>query len=235
MSSKAELTKDTIEFYLKELGKVFKKKNGTKTPAEIILIGGGSILINYGFRNSTTDLDAIIHASSAMKESINEIGDKYNLPNGWLNTDFVKTTSYSTKLIEHSKYYRTFSNVLQVRTVSSEYLIAMKLLSAREYKHDLSDIVGIILEENKHEDTLSLETIQKAFIELYGNEKQMPENSKLILEECFNTKDLKTYYSLMKERESQNKNTLIELQEEYPGILKSDTVENILKKAKKKL
>lgn len=64
-------------------------------PAEIILIGGASVLVNYGFRNMTTDIDAVIHASSAMKDVINRIGDRYDLPNGWLNQDFVRTESYS--------------------------------------------------------------------------------------------------------------------------------------------
>ena len=40
-------------------------------PAEITLIGGASILVNYGFRASTYDVDALIQASSAMKDAIN--------------------------------------------------------------------------------------------------------------------------------------------------------------------
>ncbi|MCM1040768.1 MAG: DUF6036 family nucleotidyltransferase, partial [Ruminococcus sp.] len=64
-------TKDDIDFYLKKIGKEFRKLNGSKMPAEIILIGGAAILANYGFRDNTYDFDAIIKASSAMKEAIN--------------------------------------------------------------------------------------------------------------------------------------------------------------------
>ena len=35
-------------------------------PCEIILIGGASILANYGFRDMTYDMDAVILASSVM-------------------------------------------------------------------------------------------------------------------------------------------------------------------------
>ena len=42
-------TKENLDNCLKELAKKFRKKNGTRMPAEIILIGGASILINYGF------------------------------------------------------------------------------------------------------------------------------------------------------------------------------------------
>jgi len=44
-------TKDNLNTCLKELGKEFRKLNGTKIPAEIILIGGAAILANYGFRD----------------------------------------------------------------------------------------------------------------------------------------------------------------------------------------
>lgn len=110
-------TKENLDNYLKELAKEFRKKNGNKVPAEIILIGGASILINYGFREMTYDIDAIIKSSGVMKDVINAVGDRFGLPVGWLNTDFVKTESYTPRLVEYSKYYKTFSNILQVRTV----------------------------------------------------------------------------------------------------------------------
>lgn len=150
-------TKDNLDMYLKELAKEYRKLGGKAMPAEIILIGGAAILTNYGFRNMTTDIDAVIHAATSMKTAINHVGDKFNLPNGWLNADFMKTSSYSRKLDEVSVYYRTFSNVLQIRTVSAEYLIAMKLRSGRKYKNDLSDIIGILAEHEKAAAPITME------------------------------------------------------------------------------
>jgi len=141
MSSRFTFTKEKLDECFKELGKAYRKRSGKQTPAEIVLIGGASVLINYGFRKMTDDADAIIEASSIMKEAINTVGDHLGLPHNWLNTDFMKTESYSYKLQEVSKYYRQFSNILTIRTVDSEYLIAMKLMSGRIYKYDLSDIV----------------------------------------------------------------------------------------------
>ena len=95
-------TLDNLDSCLKELAKEFRKINGSRIPAEIILIGGASVLINYGFREMTYDMDAIIQASSSMKDVINHVGDRLGLPNGWLNTDFMKTSSYTPKLIQYS-------------------------------------------------------------------------------------------------------------------------------------
>ena len=88
-------TKDNIDQYLKELSKEYRKQAEKNVPAELTLIGGAAILVNYGFRNATTDIDALINASSAMKEAINCIGDRFGLPNGWLNADFKNTDSFS--------------------------------------------------------------------------------------------------------------------------------------------
>ena len=46
MSSKIPFTWENLDFYLKELAKEFKKIGGKNMPAEIILIGGASILAN---------------------------------------------------------------------------------------------------------------------------------------------------------------------------------------------
>ena len=63
-------TKENVDFYLKELGKEYRKLNGKGTPAELILIGGASVLVNYGFREMTTDIDVLMHAASTMKSFI---------------------------------------------------------------------------------------------------------------------------------------------------------------------
>lgn len=97
--SEVSFTKENLDGYLKELSKEFRKMNGTRMPAEIILIGGAAVLINYGFREMTYDMDAIIQASSSMKDAINRVGDRMGLPKGWLNTDFMKTTSYTRELL----------------------------------------------------------------------------------------------------------------------------------------
>ena len=77
MSVENTFTKNNIDFYLRELAKEYRRLNGKKMKAEIILVGGAAVLTNYGFREMTTDIDAVILASGAMKDAINHVGDKY--------------------------------------------------------------------------------------------------------------------------------------------------------------
>ena len=105
-----EFTKENIDLYLKEVAKEYRKKVGKSVPAELILIGGASVLINYGFRNMTTDIDALIQAASAMKDAINNVRDRYELPNGWLNTDFHE---YGFVFCKAVPVFRVLQNLFQ--------------------------------------------------------------------------------------------------------------------------
>ena len=227
-------TKENLNTYLKELGKEYKKINGKSMPAEIILIGGAAILANYGFREMTTDVDAVIHAVSSMKEAVNHVGDKYNLPNGWLNADFMKTDSYSSKLDQYSVYYREFSNVLTVRTVSAEYLIAMKLCSGRKYKKDLSDVIGILAEHEKRGEPITMDRIDKAVTDLYGSWDKISEDSKNFIQEAMEKGNFEKAYDEISAEESKAKGLLINFEQDYPGVTNTANVNDILKNLKKK-
>ena len=234
MSAEFTISKDNLDMYLKELAKEFRRLNGTKTPAEIILIGGAAVIANYGFREMTNDIDALIFASSVMKEAINRISDRHGLPNGWLNADFKKTKSFSEKLIGISKYYKTFSNILTIRTIAAEYLIAMKLMSGREYKYDLSDIAGILLEHDKKGEPITWDDIDKAMAELYGGWKDVPANSIEYLSDVFADDDYAKTYRDAREREIGGREAVLEFDKESPGKLKGDMIEEIIKRAREK-
>jgi hypothetical protein len=229
-----EFTKDNIDLYLKEVAKEYRKLCGKNMPAEIILIGGASVLVNYGFRNMTTDVDAVIHAASAMKDAINTVGDRYNLPNGWLNQDFTKTTSYSPALSRFSVYYKTFSNVLTVRTVAEEYLIAMKLRSGRQYKSDLSDVLGILAEHDKSSNPITLEQIQQAVSDLYEKWEALPESSRNFILNVMESGNYQTLYEQTMLGEKETRGLLIQFEHNYPNVTKEANVDNITLHLQKK-
>lgn len=227
----SDFTKHNIDEYLKKLAKRFRKLNGTRVPAEIILVGGASVLINYGFREKSNDIDAIIQASSAMKDAINQIRDEENLPQDWINSDFTHTASYSPFLRIYSKHYRTFSNIVEIRTVSGKYLIAMKLMSGRKYKNDLSDVIGILKEESSAGNNISIEQIRDAVKNLYGSYDALPDDSKVFIEklmERLDKNDESDIYAEFVEQEKNNKTSLIEFESEYPGVLNEDNISDIL-------
>ena len=221
-------TKENLDQYLKELAKEFRKHNGKSMPAEIILIGGASVIINYGFREMTYDMDALINAASSMKDAINTVGDRNGLPTGWLNDDFRKTDSYTDKIIQYSKYYKTFYNTIHVRTVTGEYLVAMKLKAGREYKYDRSDVIGILWEQERFGDPLTLERIQSAVRDLYGTYDVIAQDVQIFIEKAIQRGDYGFMYTRVREVEAESKENLLEYQEEKPGVINSDNVSDII-------
>ncbi len=233
--SESAFTKENMDQYLKELAKEYRRRSGKKMPAEVILIGGASIMINYGFRETTYDMDAVIDATSAMREAINYVGDKYDLPKGWMNTDFMKTSSYTPKIKLFSKYYKTFSNIVDFRTVAGEYLVAMKLMAGRQYKYDLSDVIGILWEQDKRGEPLSIEQIKSAAADLYDSYDNIPSTSRLFIENAINDGDYEAMYQSVRQMESENKDILLQFQDEYPGVTNKDNVDDILNRIRKKM
>lgn len=235
MSIDTPFTKENLDTFLSKLAREFRKLNGTSMPAEIILIGGAAILINYGFRDMTYDIDAIIHASSSMKDAINKVGDELGLPNGWLNSDFMKTTSYSSKLSQYSVYYKRFGYVLEVRTISREYLIAMKLMSGRQYKNDISDVIGILLEEQERGQVLTLEKIKTAVCNLYGNWDNLPQHSREIITEIMKSGQLDILFKQYRSMETASKEALISFNSTYPGAANIDNINDIIQNLKSRM
>lgn len=198
-------SKEQLDNIFKDIGKELKKKLKNKNFSyELIIVGGASILLNYSFRMSTIDIDCLDVNDALMNEIINEITNKYQLPNGWINTDFTKTNSYTPKLIQYSSFYKSYSNgALVVRTIKDEYLIAMKMVAARKYKHDYSDIYGII-KENK---ALTFDKIKTSIINLYGNADVVSEEMMSFVEKLFSDSSL--IYSDIEKQETETKETLL--------------------------
>ena len=224
------MKKEDKNFFLKELTKViWKNKRNSDVTYELILIGGASILVNYEFRNSTSDVDCIDVNNILMNDAIIKVAEKYDLPTDWINTDFKITKSYSDKLINYSTYYKTFGNgTLEIRTIKDEYLIAMKLVSGRKYKNDISDIVGIISEIKKERD-ISLGEIEKAVIDLYGDMSKVDSFAYSLLKDCLNNNLVN--YEEIKKIEKQNKDNLLELDGDI-RFLNDDNINYILEKLK---
>ncbi|MCD7716087.1 MAG: DUF6036 family nucleotidyltransferase [Lachnospiraceae bacterium] len=222
------LTKENLDGLLKELAKAYKRLTHGRAHAELILVGGAAVLANYFFRESTMDIDAVILADSAIKDAANQVADRYGLPGDWLNADFRKTASFSEKLRGISKHYRTYANVVEYRTVTDEYLIAMKLVSARDYKYDHSDIAGILYENEEKGTPITKDDIYKAVVELYGDWEIIPENSRSFIQDAFAAGNFKKLYEDTRNIERENKEMLNSFAEKYPNTIRRSNINDIL-------
>ena len=140
----------------------------------------------------------------------------------------IRTYRATPRLAQYSAYYKNFSGVLEVRTVKAEYLVAMKLMSGRKYKKDLSDVAGILYEQQLSGDPLTYERIDRAVCNLYGDWNAISEETKDLLNRILACENLRALFVELSEDEQTAKDALIEVEKKYPSAVKEDTADSII-------
>lgn len=153
---------------------------------------------------------------------------------GWLNADFKNTSSYSPKLSQYSKYYHTYSNVLNIRTISAEYLVAMKLMSGRRYKKDLSDIIGILSEQERMGEPLSYQQIDCAVRNLYGGWENISDYAIQVLKVALDSENLKELFMEQESEEALSKQAVLQVQKYEGEKVEESNLDAIIQKALRK-
>ncbi len=234
MPSEKKITRTNAIDILQRFAKKYRKTLG-KIPGEIIIVGGGSIMLNYGFRNSTQDFDVILNTVSGIKDVISQFADENGLPIGWMNADFVRTDSFSPKLVEVSQHYCWLNNhTLEIRTISGIYLVAMKMIAHREYRNDISDAIGIIIEESERGKSFTYSQLEDAYRSLYGSLPD-PDIRSLFQKICSKSIDeLKEIYNTQKDAENHTKTKLISYIENKMTV-NAENVAEVVKRIKEKM
>jgi hypothetical protein len=119
-----KFTKETLLQLLGALNEQLKRKDIT---AEICIVGGAAMIIAFGSRESTEDIDALLLKPSSVREAIRQVAENKGLPENWLN-DGAKgfASGEQTEMTE-------LLNLSHLRVISPspEYILAMKCIAAR--------------------------------------------------------------------------------------------------------
>ena len=222
-----KIDKVKLDNYFNELAKIYKRKSHGYI-FDFILVGGASILVNYDFRDITNDIDAYFLPSADIKEAIDKVSQKFNIDSKWINSDFKTTKSYSDKLSEFSSFYKSYKDIINVRTIKDEYLIAMKLMSGRKYKNDISDIVGIINACRNNKKDITFQIISTAVEKLYGSWDNIEKDMVDILNKVLNTQNLKELYDETIKIELNSRQQLLDFNNEYHNSLNEANINDIL-------
>ena len=222
-----KINKLKLDNYFNELAKIYKKKSHGYI-FEFILVGGASILVNYDFRDITNDIDAYYLPSADIKDSIDKVSQKFNIDSKWINNDFQNTKSFSNRLSEFSTFYKSYREIINVRTIKDEYLIAMKLMSGRKYKNDISDIVGIINSCKVNNKIITYKIIDDAIKDLYGNWDNVDKEIIEILHTILNTKNLKELYDETLKDENDTRQQLLDFNNNYQNKLNEANINDVL-------
>ena len=110
----------------------------------------------------------------------------------------------------------------------------MKLMLGRKYKKDLSDIVGIIYEQERAGYPLNFEMIDKAVCNLYGGWENISKDAQELLHKLLESDDLEKLFIELSEDEVYAKEALVEMEKKYPNVVKKDNVDDVILELMKK-
>jgi hypothetical protein len=113
---------------------------------EVSLYGGAVFTLVYGSRDSTKDIDAIVHPSALSRRLALQVAREQALPEDWLNDDV--RFFLAVKEAKQSLNASAFGPGLQVSVPTAAYLLAMKLRACRSplpgYSGDYGDIAFLL-------------------------------------------------------------------------------------------
>lgn len=107
---------------------------------EVLLCGGAAMVLAFGSRAATKDVDAVFAPTDIMRSAIAAVASTKDLPADWLN-DAAKGFFPETQ-----PNIRTILSLpnLRVHCPQPEYILAMKCMSSRADSHDASDIAFLM-------------------------------------------------------------------------------------------
>ncbi|MDR1523256.1 MAG: hypothetical protein LBS29_04830 [Endomicrobium sp.] len=168
------LTKDQMLRYLKQIADRLGEQG---LCGEILLTGGAAMCLVHGARDMTKNIDALYEPKDVINSIARDIAEQEKLPENWLN-DGVKGFVEQNATLES---FMSFGS-LRIQTVSAEYLLAMKMMSARYGEKDREDILFLF---NKL-DIKTIETATNVLLKFYPLNRILPKTQYVIEEivEC---------------------------------------------------
>lgn len=158
------LKNKNINMYLERLSQIMIENNIDRH--EILVVGGAAMALkNRYFGRATVDIDMCFEQQNNLYKCCLQVADEYNIPKDWMNADVMHSESFSYRLFEDAKLYKSFNGILDVYIVSDINLLCMKLVSFRpKDKNDIDRLVNRII-KNK----VTYTDVMKRFAYLYGN------------------------------------------------------------------
>jgi hypothetical protein len=134
-----EFSAKELEYFLSLLNAELRKDGIT---GEICIVGGAAMVLAFGSRASTRDIDALVMAPASVRAAAERVAETHGLPANWLN-DGAKGFASGAPI--EVKELLQFSN-LRIVAPPPAYILAMKCIAARVGldEHDKEDALFLI-------------------------------------------------------------------------------------------
>ncbi len=166
-----QVNAEEIKRYLSELNEELRSMD---VKGEICLYGGAVMALAYKARPDTDDVDAIFEPVRYIRMAARRVAERHGLPIGWLNT------AVEIFLVPHERRILLDLSHLKVYIPPADYLLAMKVVSARPGTLDEDDLAVLIndLELGSTDEVIDV-------VKSYYPNKEVKPRARILLEEIF--------------------------------------------------
>lgn len=98
----------------------------------------------------------------------------------------------------------------------------------------MSDIAGILYEQQRAGKPLSYEMIDQAVLNLYGGWQDISDYAREVLHKVLEADNLEQLFIELSEDEASTKEALIEIDKKYPKILNENNIDEVIAAAMRK-
>jgi len=158
------------------LSELNEELRAMEVKGELCLYGGAVMALVYDARPNTDDVDAIFKPIRYIRRAAGRIAERHQLPKGWLNH------AVKMFLAPHEQRILFDMSHLKVYVPPAEYLLAMKMLSARANMMDRADIKTLVekLGLSREEEVLGI-------VKHYYPRKEVKPATLMLIREMFET------------------------------------------------
>ncbi len=110
----------------------------------------------------------------------------------------------------------------------------MKLRAGRQYKNDLSDILGILAAHERLKRPLTLNMVEDAVTDLYGSWEEIPDTAQEFIKNAMKNGAYDRMLSEIRESEKETRTILLDFEDSYPGKSNTENVNDIINMLKRK-
>jgi Nucleotidyltransferase of unknown function (DUF6036) len=165
------MTREEIQQFLSELNDELRSMD---VKGELCLYGGAVMALAYKARPDTDDVDAIFEPVRYIRKAARRVAEKHGLPIGWLNN------AVEIFLVPHEKRVLLDLSHLKVYGPAPDYLLAMKILSARANTMDRGDIEFLLRELGLTKASDALDIVKH-----YYPHKEVKPAARMLVQELF--------------------------------------------------
>lgn len=128
--------RDSVRHALEALNEELQRR---RVRADIHLVGEAAMLLAYGERPATRDLDGVWEPDTPVREAAWAVARRLGLPKNWLSNQarvYLSSRATTGRVVFHGSH-------LRVMVASAEHLLAMKVMASRP-ANDADDIRALV-------------------------------------------------------------------------------------------